>query len=451
MQRSNENTTRQPHRHRQTRILRQVLLMTALTGIHANAHADNGDIEWNGFLNIIGGALKQEPVTDFNDTKQYPGFQGYESDFTFDSQTSAGLQAQKHLDEKTSVTMQIYSEGDIDNYKANLKWLYLTYSPEPHSRFRIGRIGTPVYYYSDSLNIGYSYHWVQPPEPVYPFDTTITGIDYIYEDVWRDIEWSAEVLTGSDDEYQNVVQSRIITRNNFGLAFTASTDNWLSFRAMYYRADTTFEIDTLNEDSVIAAIEAAVVDGLALRGLTPEQIQAALPAAMAAAQAKILDEDFNTADFEMEYLAFALRAETERWLLMSEVSTIQTDVYIFGDIIGRYITGGMRFGSVLYYLSLADSKPVPHDKVRQDIAYTLPENPGPVDYIDQLEASFNTTVVGSFARSIKTASVGARMEMSANTAIKIELMRIDEQPLFHGDTYSVGKNMLFRTALNATF
>jgi hypothetical protein len=343
MQRSNENTVWPPN-NRRKRLIRPLLLSTALACVNANAQTDIGGIEWNGFLNIVGGVLRDSTLEDFSDSKQHPDYQGYESDFTFAPQTSAGLQAKKQLDEQTAITMQLYSEGDTDNYKANLKWLYITYTPGPHSTFRIGRIGTPVYYFSDSLNIGYTYHWIQPPEPVYPFDTTLTGIDYIYSDVWNDIEWSAEVLTGSADDYLVPIESRVTTRNNVGVAFSASTDNWLSFRAMYYRADTTFQIDTFTEEGTIAAIEEAVAAGLAAQGYTPEQIEVLLPITVEAAIPRIMDEDFNIEDFVMEYVTMAVRAETDRWLFMSEISTVQTDKYLFGDLIARYVTGACALG-----------------------------------------------------------------------------------------------------------
>ena len=99
-----------------------LMLSAAITAtLSVGAQAEPAGIEWNGFLNVVGGILKEEPVKDFTDTKQTPGYQNYESDFTFEPQTSAGLQAKKQLDEQTSVTMQLYSEGDIDGYQAKLK------------------------------------------------------------------------------------------------------------------------------------------------------------------------------------------------------------------------------------------------------------------------------------------------------------------------------------------
>lgn len=429
------------------------LLLSTLTTtiISGTVHAESGDIEWNGFLNVVGGVLKNEPVKDFTASKQHPDLQGYESDFTLDSQTSAGLQAKKDLDEQTSVTLQVYSKGDMDAYQAKLKWLYLTYNPDFNSTFRVGRIGTPVYYFSDSLNVGYSYHWIEPPQPVYAFDTTLTGVDYVFQNVWNNIEWSAEALLGSGEDYLPLIESRAITRNSRGLAFTASTGNWLSFRTMYFRADTTFEMDVFNEENINTAIEDNVEMGLLNRGLTPAQVQAVLPTVVAAVQPKIFDGSLNVEDIPIEYLTVALRAETERWLLMTEISTVQTDTYLFNDVITRYITGGVRFGPVMYHLTIADGKSIANSNLKDDINYTLPQPASDEDYVDLLAARFKSMVAGTFSRNLNTVAVGARIETSDNTAVKFEVIRIEEQPLFDGDTYAVGKNMLFRTALNATF
>lgn len=415
------------------------------------AQADDYDIEWNGFINIVGGMLKDEPVKDFTDEKQYPSYQGYEADLTFDPHSSAGIQAKKKLDDKTAITMQLYAEGDIEHYQANVKWMYVTYTPTYHSTFRIGRIGTPVYYFSDFLNVGYAYHWVTPPEPVYPFDTTVTGIDYIYQNVWNDIEWSAEVLAGADDEYLGVIGTRIITRNGFGTAFSASTGDWLSFRAMLYRADSTFKMDVLTDENIDATIESEIEKALTNMGFNDAQIDAIAPTLFADARTKIVDEDLTLEDFDISYGNIALRAETERWLLMTEVSRIHTNTYLFNDVIARYITGGVRFGPALYHVTLASGKTVPNEGVRADVAYTLPASPTFSDYTDLMAARFKSTLAGSMARNVDTVSVGVRIDTSQNTALKFEITHIDEKELFEGDTYAVGKNTLFRAALNATF
>ena len=74
------------------------------------------DVRWNGFLNIVGGVLKETPTQTPGDSGA-PAYEQYETDFTFDKQSSAGLQANVPLDDKNSVTVQVFADaatGDGD-------------------------------------------------------------------------------------------------------------------------------------------------------------------------------------------------------------------------------------------------------------------------------------------------------------------------------------------------
>lgn len=75
-------------------------------------------IEWNGFLNVVGGRDLHASDSD------RPSFYG--DDVLFDEDTSAGLQAKKTLDGQTSVTAQLLAKG-ADGYEARLRWLYLSH------------------------------------------------------------------------------------------------------------------------------------------------------------------------------------------------------------------------------------------------------------------------------------------------------------------------------------
>lgn len=160
----------------------------------AGTDEEPGAIRWNGFLNVVAGRLRYD--TDTRDGASRPGYYGYEDTVTFDRQTSAALQAVKPLDDGMAVTAQVFAEGRDHNYAANLRWLYLTWQPEDHSRFRIGRISMPYYCYSDFMDVGYAYHWSLLPNDVYLYNTTVVGVNYIYSDTAGPWDWSAEVITG---------------------------------------------------------------------------------------------------------------------------------------------------------------------------------------------------------------------------------------------------------------
>lgn len=415
-------------------------------------HADDNAIAWNGFLNVVGGVLKDAPIVDFSGREQIPDYQGYTDDFTFDQQTSAGLQAQKRLDDKTSITMQLYAEGDVDNYQTTVKWLYLTYAPTYHSTFRIGKIQAPVYYYSDYLNVGYAYHWISPPESVYPFDAGMNGINYVYQNTWGDLEWSGELMLGSGDDYFPIIESRVHTRKSRGLAVNLSRGDLLSFRAMVLQTEGTFEVDAINDEALADITAQATDTALEESGLPDNIIDIVRPDLLASTRAQLDNGALDLSGVSITYGDLAMRVENERWLLMTELITVQTDAYLYNDLVSKFITGGVHVGNALYHITFTRGGANPDDEVNVDRHNNTPADPNNIDDVGNVLASqIRSTLAGVFCRSQQSVSVGVRYDTSANTAVKFEVTRFKELASFNGDELGVGDNLLFRTALNATF
>lgn len=409
-------------------------------------------MEWNGFLNVVGGMLTHEPSQPFSDGPQYPVQQGYSDQFTFDQQSSAGLQAFKRLDDTMSVTLQLFSQGSVDDYQAQLKWLYLTWEPDDHSSIRLGHLGAPVYYFSDFLNVGYAYHWVTPPEAAYPFDYTITGIGYTYQETLEHFDWSLELLAGAGDEYAPNIRSRLVTRNNRTAVFTLSSQGWLTFRAQWSRFDTTLELDDLSDANLQKAAEMATDTALELSGLPPSVTSTFRPILIDDTLNKLdAQGQLSLKDIPVNYGEMAVRMETGQWMLMGELIGVFSDAYLSGNTITGFITGGMRDGAYFYHLTLCNANQQPAKAVRTDRYYKLPESPTLTDYSDALAAGIRSGLAAAFGRSQQAVSVGINFNASENTVLKFDLTRIRERATFEGDTFGVGFNTLIRTAVDVTF
>lgn len=437
------------------RFTRQCIALLALAGpltiASPQAYADDSGIVWNGFMNIVGGALLHDAVMDFSSPHQAPNYQGYEHHLTFDPQTSAALQAQKKLDDQFSVTMQLYGEGDIDNYAARLKWLYVTYEPSYHSRFRIGKISAPVYFYSDYLNVGYAYHWISPPESVYPFDTGMNGVNYVYQNTWGNFDWSGELMVGSGDDYFPIIGSRVMIRNSHGAAFNISTGDWLSFRAMMLKTTATFDVDVLQPDSLNAIVDFVTRDALASEGVPSNQIDALAPSYIDATMQQLDNGALNLKKFPITYGDLAVRMENTRWLLMAEIITVQTDTYLYNDAISKFVTGGVHVGKALFHMTVAQGRANGAHEIANDLANNTPANLSPDAVGDVIASQIRARLAGAFSRSQESISLGVRYETSSNSALKFEATRLREIPTFEGDTVGVGYNTLLRAALNLTF
>lgn len=415
------------------------------------SHADDTGLEFNGFLNVVGGILKEAPVIDFSDKKQVPNYQGYEDNLVFDPHSSAGLQAKKQLDEKTAVTLQLYAEGDNDQYKATMKWLYVTYEPTYNSTLRVGKLAAPIYYYSDYLNVGYAYHWITPPESVYPFDTSMNGVSYVYQNSWGRFDWSTELILGSGDDYFPIIGARVITRKSRGVAFNVSTNEWLSLRAMVFRTNGTFEVDALADEPLDESIGIATDTALEEAGLPADLAAAVRPSLISATRAKLDNGALDLEDFGVTYGDLALRAETERWFLMTEAISVRTNTYLYNNLVSAFVTGGVRSGDALFHITVSRGRANPHNDVSADLANTVLADLTTDAVADVLASKIRSTLAGAFYRHMETVSVGVRLETSANTAVKFEITDFEEMESFEGDEMGVGKNTLFRAALNATF
>jgi len=422
------------------------LKLLPLCLIAASAQIANADeIKWNGYLNVIGGILKDKPVSDMSlpEDKQFPDYNIYEEDFSFDPESSGAIQAVKNLDRKTSVTAQLYAQGS-DNFKTELKWLYLTYNPTSHSTFRIGKIGSPVYYFSDFYNVGYAYHWVTPPIEVYTFDTTINGIDYIYRDVVGDIDWTAEVFTGGYNQRLPAINANVKTRNTIATVFTASKGGWLNLRAMYFETMGTFEADALADTG-------AVVDS----ALSAAEAQLGYPEGTFSFLHDDVKEQVDLAtdleDFKIKYAEVAFRMEQERWLAMGEWVTIMTDQYVYGDLDAWFVTGGYRIGKAMPHVTFARIKSELHDDAIADAVFAADQSNALADPARYFAAAIDSGIATNFGKTQDSITLGLRYETSLHTAIKFELTRFEEKESYPGETAGIGKNLLFRTAVNAIF
>ncbi|WP_394202964.1 hypothetical protein [Marinagarivorans algicola] len=132
------------------------------------APASYADIQFNGFLSVVGGVATDEPI------------RGYEKDATFKNDTLFGLQASADISDKLSMTGQLVSRGEND-YATDLSWGYIAYEVTSSFRVRMGRFRIPFYFSSDFLEVGYAYPGIAPSDEVYSvqFDN-IEGIDLFY-------------------------------------------------------------------------------------------------------------------------------------------------------------------------------------------------------------------------------------------------------------------------------
>lgn len=111
------------------------------------------------------------------------GIEGQTTDsWRGDQLSKFGAQLQYGLTDTLGVTVQLTAKADQDTWKGNLEWLYLSYQATDELMFRAGRLRTPIYMYSETLDVGYTYPWLRLPDEVYGQVqlTNYEGFDMVY-------------------------------------------------------------------------------------------------------------------------------------------------------------------------------------------------------------------------------------------------------------------------------
>ena len=177
------------------------------------------DLNINGFLSVGATMLDDDKVE----------VAGADGQGGFKQNTVLGLQVSKQVNDSTSVTGQLVSRGS-DDYSTEAAWAFVTYAANDNLDLRMGRLRIPAFYYSDFLEVGYTYNSIRPAEEVYrlPF-SSIDGVDFTQRFSTGNIDGAVQVYYGRyqgdfesggevyDADFRNVTGISLSTNmGNFG-------------------------------------------------------------------------------------------------------------------------------------------------------------------------------------------------------------------------------------------
>lgn len=302
----------------------KLAFLTAASLLAAPAFAD---IQINGFANLIGGMTLDDDEAVYD----------YDSDFTFDPASVFGLQVRGDVSDKLSATAQLVGRGS-DDYDASFEWAYMTYVVSNNVSISAGRIRLPLFKYSASLDVGYSYHWLTPPDSVYGIDfNNIDGVRLDYSTYSGDWEYGAQFTVGrvQADTFISGTPAELELENVVAVSFEATRD-WFSARTLFARGTTT----AVNEDFD------TFVAGMG-------QFGAFIPTATAAAEGFSVNEDSGT------FFEVAIDIDKYDWFIGAEFTKTEVDDAIIASDEAWYVTAGMRFGKftphITYEVEEADN------------------------------------------------------------------------------------------------
>lgn len=204
------------------------------------------DVKFNGFASIVNGIDLED---DGNPVE------GYNNDTVNNLQDSkVALQWTADLDKGLRFVGQAMARGDSDDgYVMKYDWAYFDFNIGDSGKLKVGKIRTPIYKYSDYLDVGYAYHWITPPQIMYSGTfNNVDGIGYQFNFETGALEQSINMVVG---RYQSNDIERVTPfdlRNFITINWSATMGDH-EFNAVYAQADVYFNSAGITAAAAVAA------------------------------------------------------------------------------------------------------------------------------------------------------------------------------------------------------
>ena len=345
-------------------------------------------VRFSGFARLVGGYLDVEDVH----------YQGYNDAISFGQHSLFALQTDVDLTETLSFTTQLLAHTSATR-DSGVAWAYLSWRPSSNWNFKAGKMRTPFYLHSDTIDVGYTYPWIIPPQAVYTpyWPSDITGLSAAYK--FNIQEWGIETKAywGRFEGAITVLDEDplgIKVDNLRGLILAAHRGN-LRLRASYHRAAVDIKLPAL-------ARFAGQLRGLGFRK-SADSLNTKT------------DVDFMQAGVSYDTLDYFLKAEWTRMSSSPAYGVISYDSY--------YLSGGYTF----YPFNLPITPHVTFANISADDALPpVNEIPANVPQLAPLRfgylGAFQSDLIGN--DSLQSFSVGLRWDVNPAVALKAEWIHL---------------------------
>lgn len=192
--------------------MRPLSLILILFYFHSLALAQTGQesvrFSGNGFLTLGVGKMlggdsgrvldRDRPlfVSDYAQAGVYDGRGGLQ----MKPDSKLGLQGEATLvGTGFSATAQMVVRGARE--AANLEWLYGSYVLNEKTTLQVGRKRLPMFYHSETQDIGFSMPWTHLPPQLYGWEAVnYNGINLLHQNQWGDLTSTLNLLAGAESK-----------------------------------------------------------------------------------------------------------------------------------------------------------------------------------------------------------------------------------------------------------
>ena len=345
-------------------------------------------VHFSGFARLVGGYLDVDV--------EGVHYQGYNDSISFGQHSLLALQTDVDLAETLSFTTQLLAHASAGR-DSGVEWAYLNWQPAKRWRFKAGRMRTPFYLHSDTIDVGFSYPWIIPPQSVYtPYSVpNFTGLSATYQFNIRDWGIDTQAYWGNFDDsvsVQDETSVNVKADNLRGLILEVQRGN-LRLRASWHHAVGEIKTPRL----------VRLVNQLRRTGFNRSADSLNTKTGVTYMQAGV----------SYEALDYFLKAE---WTRLRKGDAFAVPAYD-----GYYLSGGYTF----YPFNLpitAHATYARYDDKLQD-RRPVDEIPAGVILRSVYNGVFNSRLIGD--DSLQSLSVGLRWDINPAVALKAEWLHID--------------------------
>lgn len=342
-------------------------------------------LEFSGFGRVVGGYLDEESAT----------YEGYSDSFSFTQQSLFALQSDLTITDTLSLSVQLLAHSS-EARESGVEWLYLNYEPNQNWRFKIGKLRTPFFRYSDVIDVGFAYPWIMPPQQVYSgfLFSNYEGVTGIFRFNIDQINFEIEAYSGVyDGDFKRANEKINVDIDEInGIIFRLQSGN-LSARVSATQSSDIFA-DVPEFEQLANAIENA--------GFIQNAETLRFNGKATVYQANI---NYDTLDY----------------FVAAEFVKISSDLIVIPAIDSYYVSAGYNFNQFQTHLTYSVSESS-YDKAENFIPKGV--NPG----LTQLSFAYDQ-VTGNLPRySLDSITVGIRWDFRHDMAAKAEVTFLEGKP-----------------------
>jgi hypothetical protein len=245
-----------------------------------------------------------------------------------DQLSKFGAQVNYGITDTIGATLQLTAKPAQDEWNANVEWAYFSWQANDNLMLRAGRLRTPVYMYSESIDVGFSYPWLRLPDEVYSQVqlSNYEGLDAVYNLPLSFGSLAFQVAGGQAknrdifafDDMHDIDYEKL-----FGANVSLATNDYGTLRVGYVEADITSEIEG------VVRLPALVGGG-------------------------VITQAFQSLDQQKgKFTSIGYQYDNGTWLTSNEWTSRVIETDDAGSVDAFYLMGGRRFGEFLTHVTYA--------------------------------------------------------------------------------------------------